>query len=208
MKIKLVLLTISVVGATLGAIFIRNAKKDEPATISYVKSTAKTEQDFDTRCASVVDGDTIKLTSGVVVRMLGVDTPETKHPTKPDEYFGKRASDFTKHLLQGKQVYLLYDEKYEKDRFGRLLAYVHLWPQKTDVNKKIIAEGYGRVSTYNCSRTKEYLEAEKNAKLNRVGMWANEKILNESKIDTDGKIYVEGYYRKDGTFVRPHWRSK
>ena len=155
--ISLFLLTIGAVGGIVGTIIIQNSQKNnpEPATISSV------EADLDIKCISVIDGDTIRLTGGMVVRMLGVNTPETKHPTKPDEYFGKRASDFAKYLLEGKRVYLLYDKQHDKDRFGRLLAYVHLWPNEKDVNKKIIAEGYGRVSTYNCSRTKEYLEAEK-----------------------------------------------
>ena len=40
------------------------------------------------KCTRVVDGDTIKLSNGERVRLIGVDTPETKHPKKPVEYFG------------------------------------------------------------------------------------------------------------------------
>ena len=43
----------------------------------------------------VVDGDTLKLSNGERIRLIGVDTPETKHPNKPVEYFGKEASTFT-----------------------------------------------------------------------------------------------------------------
>ena len=46
----------------------------------------------------VIDGDTIKLTNGERVRLIGVDTPETKHPKKPVEYFGKEAFAFTKKM--------------------------------------------------------------------------------------------------------------
>lgn len=52
----------------------------------------------------VVDGDTLKLSDGQTVRLIGVDTPETVHPTKPVQYFGKEASAFTKRLAEGKTV--------------------------------------------------------------------------------------------------------
>jgi micrococcal nuclease len=44
----------------------------------------------------VVDGDTLVLGTGERVRLIGVNTPETKHPQKPVEAFGKEASAFTK----------------------------------------------------------------------------------------------------------------
>ena len=43
----------------------------------------------------VVDGDTLMLGTGERVRLIGVDTPEIKHPNKPVEYFSKEASAFT-----------------------------------------------------------------------------------------------------------------
>ncbi len=52
----------------------------------------------------VIDGDTIQLSNGEQVRHIGVDTPETKHPNKPVEYFGKEASAFTKRMVEGKMV--------------------------------------------------------------------------------------------------------
>ncbi len=49
----------------------------------------------------VIDGDTIQLSNGEIVRLIGVDTPETKHPQKPIEYYGKEASDFTRKMVVG-----------------------------------------------------------------------------------------------------------
>jgi len=54
----------------------------------------------------VVDGDTIVLDIGLKIRLIGVDTPETKHPSKPVEYYGKEASEFTRRMCEGKQVRL------------------------------------------------------------------------------------------------------
>ena len=52
----------------------------------------------------VVDGDTIVLENKERVRLIGVDTPETKHLRKPVEYFGEKATALTKKMVQGKRV--------------------------------------------------------------------------------------------------------
>ncbi|MBR0094185.1 MAG: thermonuclease family protein, partial [Synergistaceae bacterium] len=78
--------------------------------------------------ARVVDGDTAVIrVDGKErrVRFLGVDTPETVHPTKGVQPYGKEASNFTKDSLNGRQVWLEYD-KSPTDRYNRDLAYVWL----------------------------------------------------------------------------------
>ena len=52
----------------------------------------------------VIDGDTLLLTTGERVRLIGVDTPETKHPQKPVQHLGKEAYLFTKRMVEGKEV--------------------------------------------------------------------------------------------------------
>ena len=67
------------------------------------------------RVERVIDGDTIQVRfegKSYTVRLIGVDTPETKHPTKAVQYFGREASAFTKAALEGKTVLL------QKDRTG------------------------------------------------------------------------------------------
>ena len=93
----------------------------------------------------VVDGDTIVVRDVGRVRLIGVDTPETVHPSRPVEFFGKEASAFTKRLVDGKRVRLEYDQQ-RTDRYGRTLAYVHL-PDGTFVNAEIIRRGYGHAYT-------------------------------------------------------------
>jgi micrococcal nuclease len=64
------------------------------------------------------------------VRLIGVDTPETKHQNKPVEYFSKEASAFMQRLAEGKRVKLDYDQANNhlghKDQYGRTLAYIFL----------------------------------------------------------------------------------
>lgn len=97
----------------------------------------------------VMDGDTVKIDyngKATNVRLIGVDTPETVHPNKPVEAYGKEASNFTKNLLLGESVYLRFDGK-QTDTFGRLLAYVYRAPDGLFVNLEIVRQGYGHVYT-------------------------------------------------------------
>lgn len=97
------------------------------------------------RCERIVDGDTIKLTDGRRVRYIGVDTPETKHPSKPVEFFGHEASRYNNKLVGGKHLLLEYDVE-RTDRYGRTLAYVHRGD--TFVNARLVAGGYAQTVTY------------------------------------------------------------
>ena len=94
----------------------------------------------------VVDGDTVVVDDGhgsETVRLLGVDTPETVHPQKPVEYFGKEASAFTKRMAEGQLVRLERDlSNADRDPYGRLLRYVYLEDGRL-LNAEIIAQGYG-----------------------------------------------------------------
>ena len=81
------------------------------------------------------------------VRLIGVNTPETVHPKKAVEAFGKEASAFTKRMVEGKLVRLEFDPLSSrrndgKDKYSRTLAYVFL-QDGTHLNAEIIRQGYG-----------------------------------------------------------------
>ena len=74
----------------------------------------------------VIDGDTIEVELGgklAVVRYIGVDTPETKHPGRGIECFGPEASKYNQQMVGGREVILEKDVT-DRDRYGRLLRYV------------------------------------------------------------------------------------
>ncbi len=120
----------------------------------------------------VVDGDTIIVEGVGRVRLIGVDTPETVHPNRPVEFFGKEASAFTKRLLEGKRVRLEYDQE-RTDRYGRTLAYVYL-ADGTFVNAEIIRRGYGHAYTRFAFRyMDEFRQFEREARNNRRGLWGD-----------------------------------
>jgi micrococcal nuclease len=98
--------------------------------------------------ARVVDGDTIKLSTGETLRLIGVDTPETVDPRAPVQCFGREASARAHALLDGASVRLEYDPTQGRyDRYGRTLAYVWLADGRL-FNETIIAEGYAHEYTY------------------------------------------------------------
>lgn len=119
----------------------------------------------------VVDGDTVELSTGEKVRLIGVDTPETVKPNHPVEPYGKEASDFSKQLLTGQKVTLKFDvEPY--DKYKRLLAYMYL-QDGTFVNEKLVRDGYARIMTIppNVANADLFLEAEREARENNRGLW-------------------------------------
>jgi micrococcal nuclease len=116
----------------------------------------------------VIDGDTFH----VGVRIIGVDTPETRHPRKPVGFFGKEAAAFLRKLIQGKMVRLELGRD-PMDRYGRLLSYVYL-PNGVFVNALLVAEGYARASPYrpNLKFADLFRELERKARATRKGIWS------------------------------------
>jgi micrococcal nuclease len=126
------------------------------------------------RVVEVLDGDTIVvvLAGGErdTVRLLGVDTPETHHPTKPVECFGPEASAFTTRRLLGHVVTLEGDVE-SRDVYGRRLAYVLLRGER--FNDELLRRGYARllVLAPNRGHAHELLEAELAAHDAGRGLW-------------------------------------
>jgi len=121
----------------------------------------------------VIDGDTIEVEIDgrlFKVRYIGMDTPETVHPTRGVEPFGREASDRNRQLVEGKTVYLEKDVS-ETDRYDRLLRYV--WVDGTMVNAVLVLEGYARVATYppDVKYTEDFLELERGAREAGRGLW-------------------------------------
>ena len=95
----------------------------------------------------VIDGDTIRVRLGdriETVRYIGVDTPETVHPTRGIEPYGLAASAFNRSLVEDRQVRLDLDVE-PRDHYDRLLAYVY--SDSLFVNAELIRQGYAQVMT-------------------------------------------------------------
>ena len=124
------------------------------------------------RVERVIDGDTLLLEDGRRVRLLGVDTPETKHPSKPVEPFGLEASEFTRQQVEGRDVRLEFDRE-RQDRYQRILAYVYV--DGVFLNEALIREGYSGVQTqypYSQTMKRRFLDVEEEARNQRRGIWS------------------------------------
>src|SRR3989344_597130 len=135
----------------------------------------------------VVDGDTIAVNmngKNETIRLIGLDTPETVDPRKPVQCFGEEASKKAKEILTGKSVRIEMDASQgERDKYGRLLAYVFL-EDGTLFNQLMIAQGFGHEYTYNLpyKYQEEFKEAEKLAREEKKGLWAPEACAQSAGI--------------------------
>lgn len=136
------------------------------------------------RVQRVVDGDTLKvrLRDGrrVTVRVIGIDTPETKKPDTPIQCGGPQASAAMAGIVirgsgrraRGRDVVLVRDPTQDaKDRFGRTLAYVDL--DGRDVGEQLVAAGWARAVAYDgrYQRQSRYDRAQSAARRGRLGIW-------------------------------------
>lgn len=132
-----------------------------------------------------IDGDTARfILNGeeIKVRFLGIDTPETKHPTKGEEPFGKKASNYTcNKLTKAEKIEIEYDEKSNKlDRYDRHLAWVFVDDKL--LQNELVKKGYAEVKyLYGNYKYADILkESEEKAKKNKVGIYSLEED-NSSK---------------------------
>lgn len=125
-----------------------------------------------------VDGDTFYVSfhgqDPIKLRLVGVDTPETHHPSKPTQCYGPEASRFISSLLPiGTEVRVLADHPFI-DRYDRLLAYVYT--QTIDgwisVNEFLVRRGFARAShRFNYAHKQRHLELESMAQREQAGLW-------------------------------------
>ena len=125
------------------------------------------------RVQRVVDGDTLVIAGGERVRLIGIDTPETKKPGSPVECFGRRASAFTERLVEGRRVRLVRDVE-ERDRFGRLLAYVYRGSDDLFVNAELVRRGYATPATFppNVRYAERFARLGREARQANRGLWS------------------------------------
>lgn len=127
--------------------------------------------------AQVVDGDTLWVQQPqqrVNVRLLGIDTPETKAPDRSVECFGPEASAAADAALTGSQVWLELDPSQDTyDQYGRLLAYV--WRDQDLVNLDLVVEGFAAEYTFGgrpYRYQQEFRAAQSQARSSGVGQWS------------------------------------
>lgn len=146
--------------------------------LTFAKETVK--------FSKCVDGDTIKIIldkKEYTVRMLAVDTPESVHPTKGIEYYGKEASDYTCNLVKNaKKIEIEYDDNSDKmDKYDRLLVWVFVDGKL--LQKELVSKGYAKVAYLydDYKYTKELETTQELVSAKNIGIWneAEKKKYNE-----------------------------
>jgi micrococcal nuclease len=147
------------------------------------------------RIIRVIDGDTLDVVfedgTSERVRLVGVDTPETKAPEEPEEYgvpntpegreclrrWGYEAYQYVLNL-QGMEVCLV---PTGRGYYRRLLAYVYTSPDDTTpLGYELVENGLARVYTEaDFVFEEEYLQAERFAKSNKLGLWSCTSLQDE-----------------------------
>ena len=125
---------------------------------------------------ATIDGDTVRVDIDGVsedVRLIGIDTPETVHPTRPVECFGPEASAHIAELLPEGTAVVLQRDTEERDHFGRLLAYVVRADDGLFVNEAMVRGGFAEVLTIapNVTHTATFTAAAAEARRDGLGLW-------------------------------------
>ena len=130
---------------------------------------------------NVVDGDTVDIDIAdgeydhTRIRLLGVDTPETKNPRTGKMYYGREASDYAARTLQGKDVTVIIDTVSDvRDRYNRLLGYIEI--EGRVFNEDLVRLGYGYADLrFKHSQLNRYASMQEKAVEQEVGLWKNAK---------------------------------
>lgn len=135
------------------------------------------------RVERIIDGDTF-VCSGERVRLIGIDAPESRPNARLERQralgdrqtvlaFGRLAKKFFSELLPPGTVVRLERDVQERDRYGRLLAYVWL-PDGRMANEVMLAEGYAMLLTIppNVRHAERLRRAWQRAVEEQRGLWA------------------------------------
>ena len=144
----------------------------------------------------VFDGDTIQLSTGEKVRLIGVNAPEMHYDTGTPDPYAKQATQFLRKKLQGKRVGIRYGQS-RKDRYKRSLAHVFL--KDENIQAELLRNGYA----FNIAIPPDlwqqscYQALESEAKKNHRGLW-NLKHYEPLAVEKINKTQL-GFMRLKGT---------
>jgi len=167
--------TIALIGS-LGALLFIGSMTLFVFVLTNVAQHSSTPYAAEPTVIDVIDGDTIDVRIGYKrqrVRLLGIDTPETKDPRKPVQCFGHEASEHTARLLPRGTIVRLEHDLEEHDIYNRLLAYVWRASDGLFINLDLVTGGFADILSIapNTAHADEFRAAMVAAKAAPRGLW-------------------------------------
>ena len=157
-----------------------------------VSAKTTSEEVLFNRC---VDGDTAVFIideKEVNIRFLAIDTPETVHPTKDVQKYGKDASEYTCNALtNAKKIIVEYESGNKTDKYGRTLGWI--WADGILLQSQLIKIGYAEVAYIygKYAYTESLCIEEMTAKEEKIGLWQDEN--HEQKYCATIEINEDNY---------------
>jgi len=161
----------------------KRKNNNEPITDNKKKNDNRNIKQERYKVLKVIDGDTIVINynqNRTTLRLVGIDSPETKHPNKPVECFGNEASKKMKQLVLNKKVKIKQDKiNSNRDKYNRLLRYVYV--DDTFVNAEMIKQGYAYAYlTFPFEYSSKFRKLQQSARKRRLGLWEDNACKEET----------------------------
>lgn len=140
-----------------------------PVEVGIWKDVESGEVTISGKATRIKDGDTLTIEGIFDVRLLGIDTPEKKQICRVDGEDWMCGQAAKKALVEqiGDRVILCTNKK--KGKYGRFLSVCEV--DGVNLNEMMVSKGLA-VIYY----TQDFAEAERQARLNKVGLWNSEFI--------------------------------
>ncbi len=152
----------------------------------------------------VKDGDTLVVEDrgrAFTVRLIGIDTPEERHPEAEPQYLAAEARAALVRLVAGGTVTLVADPGAGDDKYGRFLAYVET-PDGKDAGAELIGAGLARAfERYDFARKPRYRELELAARAAGRGLWQDGGLAELRWIVASRREPIEVYAMTGGRFA-------
>jgi endonuclease YncB( thermonuclease family) len=145
------------------------------ASTPLTQTNCSSEQFDETSTVRYIhDGDTLHLTDGRKIRLIGINTPELARDSRPAEPFSIESKNALQSLFKKDKSISLVFGKDKKDRYGRFLAHAFL-ADGSNAQAALLQQGLASVITIppNTRFASCYLDVERSARCNKTGLWKN-----------------------------------
>ncbi|MGE7990388.1 thermonuclease family protein [Pseudomonas sp. NPDC089554] len=142
----------------------------------------------------VVDGDTVRLSDGRSVRMIGINAPEIGRKGRASEPYAEAAKRRLQALVKASdgRVGLVLGRE-GRDKYGRTLAHIY-GRNGNNLEAQLLSEGLGyrvafapNVQLAGCQQ-----QAERVARRSRVGLWRHSPVVRPGQLKQSGFAIIGG----------------